>query len=232
MSGERSEWQGVADLMQGRLGDRRVRFGRYVSYWFDSTPRRALYSLSYYKFAAKLIGAGKRVLDLGCSEGLGTWLLAVECGAARGVDLDRDAIAVARSNWESDDRIEFACEDFLEHGQGRFDAVTSFDVIEHVYPEHAGGFLSRLRESLTHDGIAVVGTPSEEGQRYASAVSREGHVNCYTGQRLQEAMSEHFEHVFMFGANDEVVHTGFLPMAHYLLAVGCKPRSSSTETAS
>ena len=45
-------------------------------------------------------------------------------------------------------------------------------------------------------------------------------------------MREHFDHVFMFGANDEVVHTGFLPMAHYLLAVGCKPRSSSTETAS
>jgi len=232
MSGERSEWQGVADLMQQRLGDRRVRLGRYVSYWFDNTPRRALYSLSYYKFASKLIGPGKRVLDIGCSEGLGTWLLAAECGSARGVDLDDQAIEVARSNWESDDRIEFACEDFLARDQGRFDAVVNFDVIEHVYPEHAEDFLARLRDSLAHDGVAVIGTPSEEGQRYASPVSREGHVNTYTGERLEAAMREHFEHVFMFGANDEVVHTGFLPMAHYLLAVGCKPRSSSTETES
>jgi hypothetical protein len=27
----------------------------------------------------------------------------------------------------------------------------------------------------------------------------------------------------MFAMNDEVVHTGFLPMAHYLLAVGIQP---------
>ena len=100
MSGERAEWQRVADEMQDRLGDRRVELGRHVSYWFDNTPRRALYSLAYYKFAAKLIGSGKRVLDVGCGEGLGTWLLAVECGSARGVDIDEHAIAVAQANWD------------------------------------------------------------------------------------------------------------------------------------
>ena len=31
--------------------------------------------------------------------------------------------------------------------------------------------------------------------------------------------------LFSFSMNDEVVHTGFLPMAHYLIALCCEPRS-------
>jgi 2-polyprenyl-3-methyl-5-hydroxy-6-metoxy-1,4-benzoquinol methylase len=201
MSGERSEWQGVADLMQEKLGDRRVRLGRDVS-----LPR-----LSHYKFAAKLIGSGKRVLDVGCGEGLGTWVLAVECGFARGVDEDREAIEVASSNWELDDRIEFASEDLLASTADGFHAVVAFDVAE----PHAEGSLGRLSGSLPHDGIAMVGTPWSEGG----------------AKRLEESMHARFGHVFMFGASEEVVHTA-TRSADYLLAVGCKPRSSSTETAS
>ena len=173
MSDERSRWESVADEMSERLGGRRVEFGRHISYWFENSPRRALYSMSYYKFAAKLIGGAKRVLDIGCGEGLGTWLLAKECGYARGVDLDEDAIGVARRNWD-DERIAFECVDFLTEDPGTWNAITNFDVIEHILPEHAEAFLSRIVAGLAHDGIAVVGTPSLEGQRYASEISRTG----------------------------------------------------------
>lgn len=33
-------------------------------------------------------------------------------------------------------------------------------------------------------------------------------------------MGSYFENVIIFSMNDEVVHTGFTPMAHYLLGVG------------
>lgn len=220
---DRAQWQEVADEMLVQLGDRRIELGRYYSYWFDNTPRRALYHLSYYKFAAKVIGRDRRVLDIGCSEGWGTWLLAKECGFARGVDLDPEAISTAEANW-IEPSVEFACEDFLEHEQGAFGGIATFDVIEHILPENAASFLRRIADSLEHDGIAVIGTPSLEGQRYASEVSRRGHVNVYDGERLKHELSSHFHHVFMFGANDELVHTGFLPMAHYLIAVAVRPR--------
>lgn len=42
----------------------------------------------------------------------------------------------------------------------------------------------------------------------------------YSYDRLKKLMSDYFYTVFMFGMNDEVVHTGYLPMAHYLFAVG------------
>jgi 2-polyprenyl-3-methyl-5-hydroxy-6-metoxy-1,4-benzoquinol methylase len=203
---------------------RRVTLGRYLSYWFERTPRRAVYYLSYYKFAARMIGRNKRVLDVGCNEGLGTWLLATECGFARGIDMEEGAIAVAQSNWPRR-QAEFVCGNFLETPAGQWDAAVSFDVIEHILPHNAGRFLERKAANLTPHGIAIVGTPSEPGQVHASAVSKAGHVNVYSAERLEAEMRRHFAHVFMFGANDEVVHTGFPAMCHYLIALGCKKLS-------
>ncbi len=40
-----------------------------------------------------------------------------------------------------------------------------------------------------------------------------------------KALLEHyFENVFLFSMNDEVVHTGYYPMAHYLFAVCCQKK--------
>jgi 2-polyprenyl-3-methyl-5-hydroxy-6-metoxy-1,4-benzoquinol methylase len=208
-----------------RMGDRRIVFGRHLAYWYDHSPRRLLHCMSYYKFASKLIGAGKRVLDIGCGEGIGTWLLAVENGFSHGVDLDEDAIACARRNFDHDPRIRFSCEDFLQAPPQEWDAVVNFDLVEHILPENVPVFWSQLTQNLAHDGILVVGTPNITSDQYAGPVARAGHVNLYSGERLRAEMGEHFHHVFLFAGNDEVVHTGFLPMAHYLLAVGCRKRA-------
>jgi len=42
-------------------------------------------------------------------------------------------------------------------------------------------------------------------------------------------MERHFENVFLFSMNDEVVHTGFTPLAHYLFALCVGPRSALLE---
>jgi hypothetical protein len=33
-------------------------------------------------------------------------------------------------------------------------------------------------------------------------------------------MLRHWKHVFIFGMNDETLHTGFGPMCHYIIAMG------------
>jgi 2-polyprenyl-3-methyl-5-hydroxy-6-metoxy-1,4-benzoquinol methylase len=211
--------------VKATMGDRRLELGRHVGHWFRHSPRRLLHAMSYYKFASKMIGHGKTVLDVGCGEGIGTWLLAVENGTAKGVDLDDDAIRVATANYGHDPRISFACEDFLAGEPKPWDAVVNFDVIEHILPDHVGGFWQRIADSLVHDGIAIVGTPNVTSDPYASPITRAGHVNLYSGDRLAEEMGRYFHHVFLFAANDEVVHTGFLPMAHYLIAMGVRKRT-------
>lgn len=204
-------------------GKTEVHLGNYLAYWFKNTPRRALHYSSYYKFASTMIGKNKRVLDVGCSEGLGTWLLSKECGFAKGIDLDEEAINIAKSNWQ-DENIEFIYGDFLKYSTAKWDAVVNFDVVEHIFPENTSLFFERIVDNLTHDGIAIIGTPSLESQQYASEVSKAGHVNVYSYERLEEEMLRYFNHVFMFCANDEVVHTGFPRMAHYLIAAGCKKK--------
>lgn len=216
---EKSRWNEVVEKMDKPP----VKLGQYVSYWFGHTPRRALFNLSYYKFAAKMVGKNKRVLEVGCNEGLGTWVLAVECGYAKGLDLDERAIQVAQSNWQ-DPRIDFEATDFLKYEQGEFDAVVTFDTIEHIFSDNIDQWWSKMTSSLKHDGIAVVTTPNLNSQVYASEVAKIGHVNVYTAERLEAEMRRYFSHVFMFAANDEVVHTGFMPMAHSLVAVGCKKK--------
>ena len=76
----------------------------------------------------------------------------------------------------------------------------------------------------TENGLLMIGTPSLESQAYASPPSKAGHVNCKTGTELKALLEKYFEHVFMFSMNDEVVHTGFSPMAHYLFALCTAPK--------
>lgn len=218
MKETKSNWSAVTDYMKE---GKPIEFGRYVSYWFYKTPRRMLHSQSYYKFAAKLIGQGKSVLDVGCNEGLGTYLLAKECGQAKGVDFDAEAIHFAKQNFLSEN-LTFSEEDILDASMTKqFDAVTSFDVIEHIYPENASSFIDAMKQSIDPNGLVIIGTPSLISQEFASPIAKKGHINIYSPERLEEEMKKHFRFVFMFAANDEVVHTGYLPLAHYLIAVGC-----------
>lgn len=234
-----SRWEPVKRMMSGSAP---VRFGPMHAYHVRHTPRRLLYALAYYKFAAKMIvtnlpcvegNARGRVLDVGCGEGLGTWLLATECGSAHGIDFDAGLVDTAVANWtgETDKpdapRATFACTDFVQGPSAparTYDGAVSLDVIEHILPSNAEGFVARIADALDDDGVAVVGTPNVHAGVHASAVTNAGHVNMYDAERLQKAFTEHFRHVMVFAANDEVVHTGFFPMAHYLLAVACRPR--------
>lgn len=218
----KSNWECVSDRIKNQ---KPIQLGRYASYWFYKTPRRMLHCLSYYKFAVKMIGSQKRVLDVGCNEGLGTYVIAKECGFARGIDFDEAAIATARQNF-SDKNIEFDQEDFLSAAPSqKWDAITSFDVIEHIYPQNVDLFWKGLVSQLTPEGLVVIGTPSLISQQFASEISKKGHVNVYTAERLEEEMRKYFTHVFLFAAHDEVVHTGYLPLAHYLIAVGCQKKT-------
>ena len=218
---EAKQWDGV----KARLGEGGLTLGPYFTYIARKSPRRLLHLLSYYKFAAKMIGAKKRVLEVGCSEGFGSVLLAERATSVLGVDLDADAIAVATASVGSD-VLQFRVADFLTEDLGPFDAAVSLDVIEHIFPEHEDAFVARIAGALTERGVAVVGTPNITSDQYASAISREGHVNLFTAERLSELMERHFGNVFMFSANDEMVHTGFSPLAHYHIALCVGPRAN------
>jgi len=75
-------------------------------------------------------------------------------------------------------------------------------------------------EALVSQGLMT----SKRGA-YASPLSKEGHVNCKSAPDLKRLMQRHFHDVFIFSMNDEVVHTGFYALAHYLFALCVGKRS-------
>ena len=97
--------------------------------------------------------------------------------------------------------------------EGNFDGAYALDVIEHIPAEQEKIFVGNIVDSLTPEGVLILGSPSLESQAHASPPSKAGHVNCKTGKGLRALMEVFFHNVFMFSMNDEVVHTGYFPMA-------------------
>jgi 2-polyprenyl-3-methyl-5-hydroxy-6-metoxy-1,4-benzoquinol methylase len=97
-------------------------------------------------------------------------------------------------------------------------------VIEHIETVDEHLYLKAVVDHLKPHGMCIIGTPNDTATQYASKASQIGHVNMYTAERLVSTLQQHFHHVFQFGVNDEIVHTGFAPMSHYLIAIGCSPK--------
>ncbi|MCP4152153.1 MAG: class I SAM-dependent methyltransferase, partial [bacterium] len=181
------------------------------------------YSFSRYKFASKMVGQNKTVLELGCSEALGTLLIAQNNCRVKAVDFDHEAI-----NWSKEqltaENLEFVEDEFLGKTYGAYDAVVSLDVIEHILPENEETYVDTIHGNLNETGMCVVGTPNITAQEYASKASKDGHINLFSAERLKKLFLKKFRNVFVFGMNDEVVHTGYYPMSHYLMLLACFPR--------
>ncbi len=195
--------------------------------WYDD-PRHLLFTLSRYKFVAKMMAGRNSVLEVGCSDGFATRLVAQSVKSVVGVDFDPQFIADAMERRSDRWPIDFRVHDILAAPvPGVFDGAYALDVIEHILPEREDRFLENIRASLSAAGILIIGTPSLASQQYASPQSKEGHVNCKTGDELKATLLRHFEQVFIFSMNDEVVHTGYANMAHYYMALCCSPFRSS-----
>src|SRR3954451_77532 len=208
--------------LDAALRDGFARFGIMSNQTWRDDPRRLLFVLSRYKFVAKMLAGKRRVLEVGCADAFGTRLVQQEVGSVTACDFDPVFVDDARERRRAE---SWACEvvvhDILDGPvpPADFDAVYSLDVFEHIAPEKEDVFVGNLAKSVGRSGVAVIGSPSLQSQVYASPASKAGHVNCKDGKAYRAVMERHFENVFLFSMNDEVVHTGFHPLAHYLFAL-------------
>jgi 2-polyprenyl-3-methyl-5-hydroxy-6-metoxy-1,4-benzoquinol methylase len=216
-------WEVVRQLVGDRVRQHELSVGPFLADQLFNAPRHLLFVLSRYKFAARLLPPLETVdvLELGC----GALMLAERGHRVLGVDADQAAIETAQLTFGSPTR-RFETADFLGRRFGAFRAVVSLDVIEHIPMELEDAYFATITDNLRGDGIGIVGTPNETAAAYASPQSQAGHINLYTAERLAAAAGRYFENVFVFGMNDEVVHTGFYPMCHYIFVLGTGKRTT------
>jgi 2-polyprenyl-3-methyl-5-hydroxy-6-metoxy-1,4-benzoquinol methylase len=200
-------------------------FGLMTSFAWNDDPKRLAFTLSRYKFVAKLLSGRKHVLEIGCADAFGTRIVKQEVAKLTATDFDPVFIADVKNRMSPQWEFEAFVHDMLSGPvPGRYDAAYALDVLEHIEPKDEHAFLTNLVGSLLPHGVAVLGMPSLESQVYASPNSKAGHVNCKSLPDFQKLMERYFHNVFMFCMNDEVVHTGYHKMAHYLFALGCSQR--------
>lgn len=194
--------------------------------WHDD-PRRLAFTLARYKFVSKLLSGKQSVLEVGCGDAFASRIVKQEVKSLTVIDFDPVFIADIEERAEPQWPITAAVHDMLQAPYpGRFDAIYTLDVLEHIEAKNEDRFLKNMLASLDPAGALIVGMPSLESQAHASPQSKEGHVNCKSGKDLKRFLERYFSNVFLFSMNDEVVHTGFYPMAHYLLAVCASPLSA------
>lgn len=189
--------------------------------WRDD-PRRLLFVLARYKFVAKMFSGMKKVLEVGCADAFGTRVVRQEVAEVVATDFDPVFIERNRQRISPQWPITFKVHDMMAAPLADgFDGAYAVDVLEHIPAADEAKFLGNIAASLSPQGVCLIGSPSLQSQVYASPPSKAGHVNCKDAPGMRATLARHFHNVFIFSMNDEVVHTGFHPLAHYLWALGC-----------
>ncbi len=203
------------------------RLGLMVNESWNQDPKRTLFTLARYKFVSRMLAGRKHVLEVGCADAFGTRIVQQAVGKVTAVDFDPLFIDDVKERMNPHWPLEVFVHDMMKGPvAGQFDAAYALDVLEHITEADEDKFIKNIIASLSKTGVAIFGMPSLESQAYASPQSKAGHVNCKSGEALKQTLERYFSTVFIFSMNDEVVHTGFYPMAHYLLAVACHRREN------
>ena len=212
------------------LPDHDVRLGTATAQGYVNDPKRMAFVASRYKFCARMLSGLEAVIEVGCGDAFGAPIVAQEVGAMICTDIDDNTLADNRTRCGQFENITFEYFDFRERAYPRtLDGALLVDVLEHIYPDEETPFLANITASLTARGVAVIGTPNVTAETHASKHSVEGHVNLKSHDALSQCCRSHFHNVFMFGMNDEVMHTGYPPMAHYLWALCVGPIRESAD---
>ena len=173
--------------------------------------------LARYDFAVGFLKR-KTVLDLGCGKGYGSFILAGEASSVTAIDLNPDSIAFAKKNYGAGN-LQFQLIDseiLAAQKPASFDAVTSFEVLEHLAAPEARQFLMTISKLLKTDGALFISTPNHAVVLKSGMPVPEFHINNLTSKELKAVLQEHFRHVEMFG---QIQAGGWMQTAIYYLDV-------------
>ncbi len=131
----------------------------------ETEPGIVALHLKRYAFALPWC-EGREVLDLGCGVGYGTAFLADAAQRVVGGDVDEASIAYARGRYARPN-VEFLVLDAtrLPFDDASFDAVCSFETIEHVADPEA--LVREAARALRPAGALLVSTPRAETTTHA-----------------------------------------------------------------
>lgn len=108
-------------------------------------------------------GEKESILDIGCSQGIVSILLAEKGKHVVGLDIQPEAIEFAQKLLEEKysnvkERVSFSCVDFMEYeSDSKFDCIVITEVLEHL--QNPDKFLKKASSLLDKDGKMIISVP-------------------------------------------------------------------------
>jgi ubiquinone/menaquinone biosynthesis C-methylase UbiE len=151
-----------------------------------------------YHFAAPLV-ADLEVLDVACGEGYGSALLATRARSVIGADIAPSAVDHARARYAGVANLGFRQADCaaLPFADATFDAVVSFETIEHILAQEL--FLDEIRRVLRPDGLLILSCPNKTEYSDRRGVTNEFHVRELYRDELAALIAPRFAHALWYG---------------------------------
>ena len=175
------------------------KFGLMANNTWNNDPKRTLFTLSRYKFVSKMFEGMNSVLEVGCADAFGTRIVQQSVKKVTAIDFDDIFIEDIEKRYDSKWPLQFYQHDIVKSPViGKFDGLFSLDVLEHIKKRDENKFIKNCIKSLNKNGVMITGMPSLESQKYASPVSKKGHVNCKSGNELKKFFKNTFIMYFYF----------------------------------
>jgi SAM-dependent methyltransferase len=190
------------------------------SSWLPKLSRKV--HLVRYEYARRY-ARNKKVRDLGCGYGYGSFILSSVAESVVGVDTNVRAIQTAKLRYARNS-LTFVREDglrFLTNCRAKFGLITMFEFIEHVTRQKE--LIQAIWDSLEPSGVLILSTPN---RHYSTLRRNPYHVKEFSLTELVSLISSLFEIVELGGQLPGRI--AFLPLPYHFImtALSLVPSSS------
>ncbi len=190
----------------GRISNKGERW--VVGSWDELIGSKDFYSIQHahrYFWIGQTLKGQKDILDMGCGTGYGVWYLASKGHKVVGYDPSEKAIEWAKNHFKHQNVLFTSSIWDL----GKFDVISSFEVIEHVgetRSEQRNNWLGFLCGRLKEGGKFIVSTPNCADDGINAYLSKQGyqlknnpHHHEMTDKDFVSLLTQHFNELKIYG---------------------------------
>src|SRR5215212_11686940 len=188
--------------------------------WYDDPGRLSAF-LARYNFIAETVSGGQNVAEVGGGDAFAARIVSLCVEQLTIYHNEPEFIRALRSQHHGEGtpprvRLHDILVDVLPE---RHDRIFSLDVLENVLRFDEDVYLTNLRNSLTDNGVLVIGISSpgvHNGQLHDNG---ERESNCKTGPELQNLLRRYFGNVVLASMDGETVYHGAHSGAEYSFVI-------------
>jgi len=154
--------------------------------------------LHRYRFAREF-AKDKKVLDLACGEGYGSFMLSEVSKGIIGIDIDKNVIGHATSKYNKEN-LRFIVGSIKEipiEGKDIFDLIICFEALEHITEQDK--LITEVKRLLRPDGIFLVSSPNKYIYSDQSGYQNPFHKRELYFNEFTKLLDKYFKHTYIYG---------------------------------